>query len=424
MHIRKRLRVPTLLAAASAAMPMRASLLVPLFLSSIPGIFPAALPAQAPAERAAFVVRLGNDTIAVERFTRTRTQLRGERVIRVPRTSVTRYSATLGGDGTITRFEASSHAGSQPDAPARQSSTVVFGADSATVTLTMSDSTRRDSTRRDSTRTYRVATRPAAVPVLTFIFALYEQMVRQMVASGQDSLALDLVLPGVLNSFPTVVHRVGADSATIGFFGAPLDVRIDATGRILGVSGDRTTQKVTVTRIGGADISALARVFAARDSGGGPLSPRDTARASIGGATLVVDYGRPRRRGRVIFGEVVPWGQVWRTGANAATGFTTDQDLRVGGVAVPAGSYTLFTLPTETGTSLIISSQTGQWGTDYNAAEDFARVALEQAKLEGPVEQFTIEMEATGADTGVLRLSWGRTEWKVGIEVGVPAADR
>lgn len=399
---------------------MRASLLAPLLLLSIPSVFPAALPAQASAERAAFVVRLGSDTIAVERFMRTRTQLRGERVIRIPRTSITRYTATLGPDGTITRFEASSHPGNQPDAPARQSSTVAFGADSATITLL----TLGDSTRRDSTRTYRVAVRPGAVPVLTFIFGLYEQMVRQMVAMKEDSLALDLVLPGVLNSFPTVVHRVGTDSATIGFFGAPLDVRIDATGRILGISGDRTTQKVTVTRIAGADIPALARAFAARDSGGGPLSPRDTARATIGDATVIIDYGRPRRRGRVIFGEVVPWGQVWRTGANAATGFTTDQDLRIGGVAVPAGSYTLFTLPTESGASLIISSQTGQWGTDYNAAEDFARVAIEQARVDEPVEQFTIKIEPTGVDTGILRLGWGRTEWKVEIEVGVPPADR
>ena len=81
-------------------------------------------------------------------------------------------------------------------------------------------------------------------------------------------------------------------------------------------------------------------------------------------------------RDRKIFGGLVPYGQVWRTGANSATSLKTDVDLTIGGAPVPAGSYTLYTIPTETGWKLIINKQTGQWGTDYDEKQDLARVDM------------------------------------------------
>src|SRR5580704_1818688 len=118
-------------------------------------------------------------------------------------------------------------------------------------------------------------------------------------------------------------------------------------------------------------VLALHADTPARDS---VLSPRDTARATIGKAHVLVDYGRPSKRGRVIFGSLVPYGQVWRTGANAATTFVIDKDLTIGAQTVPAGTYTLYTLPSASNWLLIINKQTGQWGTEYDQSQDLVRI--------------------------------------------------
>jgi hypothetical protein len=176
---------------------------------------------------------------------------------------------------------------------------------------------------------------------------------------------------------------------------------------------------VIVKRVPKVDVDGALRDFAARDAAGqvmGQLSPRDTVRATIGNAHLVIDYGRPRKRGREIFGGVVPWGEVWRTGANAATGFTTDADLKVGATIIPKGSYTLWSLPSENGAKLIVNSQTGQWGTDYHADKDFARVDLAAEALPQPVETFTIAIDPA-AGGGVLRLEWDRTRYSLPFTV-------
>ena len=145
----------------------------------------------------------------------------------------------------------------------------------------------------------------------------------------------------------------------------------------------------------------------------GQISPPDTLRATVGTANIEIAYSRPLKRGRAIFGSnIVPWNQVWRTGANAATQFTTSADLMFGTTLIPAGKYTLWTLPTPTGAKLIFNSQTGQWGTDYDAAKDFARVDLVQSILAKPVEQFTFAIvpQGTGA---VLRYSWDDREYSI-----------
>ena len=148
----------------------------------------------------------------------------------------------------------------------------------------------------------------------------------------------------------------------------------------------------------------------------GQLSGRDTVQATIGGAAVTLDYGRPPRRSRENFGNVVPWNRLWRVGANAATGLTTDRDLLMGGVVIPAGSYTLFMLPAPEGSKLIVNQQTGQWGTAYDARQDFARIDLTSEQLTQTVEPLTIIIEPQG-DGGVLRVRWDRTQYAVPFKV-------
>jgi hypothetical protein len=224
----------------------------------------------------------------------------------------------------------------------------------------------------------------------------------------------------VLTATPTSISRIGRDSVAIDYYGSPMRARIDAQGRMEGLQASMTTVKVVVTRQDSADVDALAHAFAAAEIQAGPLgqmSPRDTAHAMIAGAMLLVDYGRPHMRGRTIFGGIVPMGEVWRTGANAATQFSTDKPLVFGDVALPAGMYTLWSVPGENGAQLIINRQTGQWGTDYDASKDLARVPLRQSALPEPVEVFTISIRPRGERGGTLVMEWERTRWEVEFEI-------
>jgi len=151
-------------------------------------------------------------------------------------------------------------------------------------------------------------------------------------------------------------------------------------------------------------------------------SPPATAEITLAGKKVKIDYGRPSMRGRKIFGELVPYGQVWRTGANEATQLTTEVALEVGGVLVPAGKYTLYTLPGEAGWKLIINKQTGQWGTAYEQKHDLARIEMKTEGIEIPIEQFLISFLPKGSDGATLRLDWEKTRAQVDLKVAKAAA--
>jgi hypothetical protein len=142
-----------------------------------------------------------------------------------------------------------------------------------------------------------------------------------------------------------------------------------------------------------------------------PLSPPEVATATIGKVGITINYASPSRRGRKIMGELVPYGKVWRTGANAATTLTTTGNLKIGGLRVKAGTYTLYTLPAEKGWTLIVNKQTGQWGTIYDEKQDLGRVPMVAAKI--PVhdlENFIIVIQPKGANKGELHLRWEDTD--------------
>jgi hypothetical protein len=166
-------------------------------------------------------------------------------------------------------------------------------------------------------------------------------------------------------------------------------------------------------------VKGWAAAEVAKGGAMGQMSPPDTVKAAVGGANIAVAYSRPLKRGRVIFGEVVPWNQVWRTGANAATMFTTDKDLVFGSTVVPAGKYTLWTLPTPTGAKLIINSETGQWGTDYHADKDFTRLDLTSRQVSPAVEQFVIGVVPQSSG-GLLRFAWDDREYSIPFTVKQP----
>jgi hypothetical protein len=148
-----------------------------------------------------------------------------------------------------------------------------------------------------------------------------------------------------------------------------------------------------------------------------PASPPGEATVKFDdGKTVTIQYSRPSMRSRKIFGGLVPYDRVWRTGANAATSLKTDVDLIIGGANVPAGSYTLYTLPGMNSWKLIINKQVGQWGTEYNQGQDLARVDMKVGQLPSGMETFTISLDKTGPASAMLKLDWENTIASVEIQ--------
>jgi hypothetical protein len=132
---------------------------------------------------------------------------------------------------------------------------------------------------------------------------------------------------------------------------------------------------------------------------------------------MIVDYGQPHARGRTIFGDLVPYGEVWRLGANWATNLALDAPMRIGDLDLPRGEYTLFLLPREDGGELIVSEETRQWGTDYDPSRDFGRTPLRRRALSEHVESLTITLQPVfpqpegAVPSGTLRITWGDVEY-------------
>jgi|SRR5262245_11402118 len=157
-------------------------------------------------------------------------------------------------------------------------------------------------------------------------------------------------------------------------------------------------------------IASLATIAVAQqDKSKRPSPPASATCKFSDGKTVKVDYSSPRAKGRKIYGGLVPYGKVWRTGANEATTFVTDTNLTAGGKDIPAGSYTLFTVPNEGKWALILSKKTGEWGTDYpGEGEDLARIDMDTEKTSGPVENFTITFHEMGSQCHIY-LDWENT---------------
>lgn len=161
-------------------------------------------------------------------------------------------------------------------------------------------------------------------------------------------------------------------------------------------------------------VAGIALV-AQQDKASRPSPPAKAECKLANGKSVTVDYSSPRAKGRKVFGGLVPYGQVWRAGANEATTFVTTGDINVGGKTVPAGSYTMFAIPGEDKWTLVISKKTGEWGTAYPGPEnDLARIDMKVSKTSAPVENFTIAFDKTGSGC-TMRIEWENTRASVDI---------
>jgi hypothetical protein len=293
-------------------------------------------------------------------------------------------------------------------------------------------------TKQDGTGTVRRAfatqggTAMAHVPQMYSLYELYFAAALQRAAAtkrapGDTVQMRQFYIDREFDRFPLhhgVVRPLAGGRAEIAhdWLSGIGEATFDSARHMLHYSGDRSTYKVDVSRLATPpDVQAVANRFEAIEARSGAvrqLSVRDTVRASIGPATFTVDYGRPLARGRVLLGNVIPYDYVWRTGANAATQFTTSAPIVLAGMQVPAGTYTLWTVPRANGAAeLIVNRQSGQWGTEYDGKRDLGMARMTTDTLATPVEEFTISIAAADARRGTLALAWGPFRWTAPIEV-------
>jgi hypothetical protein len=353
----------------------------------------------------AFVTRLGNDTVALEQYTRTATQLRGEYVIRTPRSLHRIYTFDLNPDGSIRHLEIVTHNIGGGPGPMETKNSADFSGDTVIMV----------SPRGDSSVTTKLAVPRGTFPFQFYVYGLMEQIGRWARGTGKDSVRFTALYSADRTSGGYIRKRGGDtlvfmfDEGQLAGVG-PFTFRLDRQGggHLTWLTGKGSTLQVEVQRVASVPMAQAGPMFANRPLG--QLSPRDTARGSIGGADVWIDYSRPSRRGRDIFGALEPWNHVWRTGANAATQLSTPVDLMIGGATVPAGKYTLWTLPSPSGWKLIINKQTGQWGTEYHPEQDLVRVDAKVETVASPIEQFTIAF-----GSGSLTFAWDKTRYSVPV---------
>ena len=373
----------------------RSTLLLPLLL------VPAPVAAQS-ADSAAFIIRLGTDTTAIERYVRTDRELVAEAVSRSPSTMLHRLSMSLDADGRVTR---AIYALLRPGMDAEVRRVVVtFDGDSARLETVMGA----------NSRTQTVAA-GNAIPLAGPFYAPYELAMMRAAAGSTTSLRVPLLAGSDTVGIP--IARIGTDSVSLtNQFGEPMRAHIDARGRLLHLN---TPAFTTVERLRWVDLDGMATAFAARDHTGGGLgmlSPRAAYRTVVDGANVWVDYSRPGMRGRPIWGALVPWGNVWRMGANDAAHIAVDRAVALGGVVLEPGTYTLFLIPDEEKWTLIVNRATDISGLEHDAAQDVGRAVMKVETMPQAIEQFTIRVEDT-EDAGVLWLQWDRTRASVPLRV-------
>jgi hypothetical protein len=377
------------------------------------------------AEHYGFIARLGRDTISVESVTRRGNKMMSDEVDRFPRVRQRHTEIELGPDGGIQHLVMDIRTPSEPAAE-RERHIV------ADVTRDSVHLSKRDGT---GTKSYAFATgggiTAAHLPQMYGLYELYFAAALQR-AAGAKKVAGDTVrlrqfyIDREFDRFPlhsAVVRLLPGGKAEIShdWLSGTGEATLDSSRHMLHYSGARTTYGVEVDRLTEPpDVQTIGDQFAAletRNGGVRQLSVRDTARASIGGASFSVDYGRPLARGRQLLGNLISYDHVWRTGENAATQFTTSTPITLAGIRLPQGTYTLWTVPRANGVDLIVNKQTGQWGTGYDRSFDLGRAGMTTAALTTPVEQFTISIVAADDHHGTLAMEWGPFRWTAPIVV-------
>jgi hypothetical protein len=370
-----------------------------------------------PDESWGFIATLGDDTTSVERLTRSGDRVVSEAIETAPMIVRRRWEATLAPDGSLRRWTMDTHI---PNAPPGETD-LHHEMELSEGQIRLVRQTGRDTTDRTFSDPYA-----RTLPWNAFVYGTYDLLL-QGAHDLPDSTSIgQYFFEGWSEGNIGIARltRSGDGTVTLNHFGIGglAHAQVDEQGRMLSFSGAGTTNLQEAWRVAEVpDLDALFTRLAAEEKTRGPspsLSPRDVTQAEVDGVTFTVDYGRPFARGRTLVGGIIPYDRVWRTGANAATHLSITAPIRLAGVPLDKGSYTLWTLPGHEGVQLIINRQTRQWGTAYDPSHDIARVPMETETLQDEVEQFTIRVDPASTAGPRLVMEWGTFRWSAPIEVG------
>ncbi|WP_421773138.1 DUF2911 domain-containing protein [Gracilimonas sp.] len=352
----------------------------------------------------AFVTLLGNDTLAVEQFTKTDSSITAQVILRSPEVHISTYILhfdELGGIESMVQTDHSPVNGFQEDGATVRNITKI--GDSLSIRVL----------RDEEYISYRAPFEEGLLPFIDMVHWPYELAFNKAAEANQDTIIQPLLSGNRIMDF--TIAQIEGDSMTVRHpFRGVMGVQVNADGDIQHLDAGLTTRKLKVHRTTSLDMDELANRFGNKPVG--ELSGAVSAEYSFKGTNFRVDFGSPKKRGRDLFGNIVPWGERWRTGANRATHFYTSEDLMFGDLEVPAGEYTLFTIPQPDGGTLIINKQTGQNGRSYDESRDLGRVPMEISTIEENVEAFTISVEET-EEGGELNLAWGNTVFKADFTI-------
>ena len=376
------------------------------------------MPFTAHAQTRVFLVRLGSDTVSIEKVVKAGNKVDGTLVRHLPLNAVLKYSLTLNADGSVASYEQGTY---RPDGtPVPVNAQTGVSAQGLKMTFT-ADSVIREVSVNGAPVVRRTAVPKGTLPAIGGWYA-NELLVAAARKDGKANVIGFGVQANAANS--PDIRIVGADSAEIVNGGFRVGVKTDRNGQIVHGDGSLTTQKHNVTVSRDADVVALASAWAARDVPGAPATQTntsDTVVANLGGANVTVLYSRPAKRGREIWGKLVPNDTTWRLGADFATQLKTDKDLDIGGTTVAAGTYTLWLIPSATKQSVLVvnkrildpaNPQRRLWGTGWDPADDIAKIPV-QAHMNLPVEEERFHLFI---DKGMLMMHWDHGGYGVAIK--------
>lgn len=363
------------------------------------------LPMALEAQTRGFVVRLGIDTIAIERLTRHGNTVDGAVARHTPTTTVLRYTLRFNPDGLVASYEEGIfNPDGTPVAP------TPHGVAQVGMKMTfVGDSVVREVTQNGTVVVKRNAAPGVTLPAVGGTSPYWQELAVQAVMRtkatqfGFYSFALSQDAP---NTFD--VRIIAGDSAELMFAqGFHRGYKLDREGRLLHGDASSTTVRLQMTPIRDADIDAIARAWAAKEAVGqgmGIPSTRDSVVTVVGDTHVSIDYGRPAKRGRVIWGRLVPFDTVWRLGANSPTRLTIDKDLQIGDATVPAGSYSLWLVPSSSQSYLLVNRQTQGWvGVPmHDSMQDLVRIPVRKhSGAPAGEERFRILVQ-----NGLLLMLW------------------
>ena len=350
---------------------------------------------------ASFVATLGTDTVIVETYNMLPNHLYGKAFLRYPEDRIGVFDFRFYPDGSIQYYSISYM---KPDSSyVTSSGTQGVFCEKDTCTWFSSE---RD--RKGEYVNRHLAKQMDFIGGWTPTLSLIEWNCMRLIKSGKQSLPITM-----LNDYIGVRHVAvskGNDNTMIfgGDFLEYAKIKSTPEGRILAYDGTATPWNYIVTKLKPINVDEMAKRISKKAKIGDP-SPKSKVNFAIANDTIDLSYSRPFKRGRKIFGGVVPFDSVWRTGAGDPTKINLPYDIQFGKIAIPKGEYCLYSIPGKSGWTLIFNTDFKKWPTEPNRSKDFALVPLQVRKAVQPTDQLTITIDPVKGG-GIIKIIWDETE--------------